>query len=173
MVKHNHKAIKGWFTYPGLYEDMVDKFPSGSVFVEVGAYRGQSLSYLLVEMVNAGKMFSVFAVDSFVMPGCSFDFLKFNLRHVRNKFKIIVGDSAASASSFEDKSLDFVFIDANHEYEFVKKDILAWLPKIKEGGILAGHDYPSYSGVVQAVDELFGDKNDKKYLNEFCWSVTI
>lgn len=58
--------------------------------------------------------------------------------------------------------LDLVFIDANHEYLNVKKDILAWLPKVKKGGILAGHDYdptvPMFSGVQYAVDEIFGKR---------------
>ena len=57
---------------------------------------------------------------------------------------------------------DLVFIDANHEYTHVKQDILAWLPKVRPGGILAGHDYapeiPMFSGVKQAVDEVFGKK---------------
>lgn len=60
------------------------------------------------------------------------------------------------------EKLDLVFIDANHEYMQVKKDILAWLPKVRYGGILAGHDYapeiPMFSGVKQAVDEIFGNK---------------
>ncbi len=58
--------------------------------------------------------------------------------------------------------LDLVFIDANHEYSHVKQDILSWLPKVRPGGILAGHDYdpeiPMFSGVKQAVDEVLGNK---------------
>lgn len=42
---------------------------------------------------------------------------------------------------FGDESLDFVYIDANHKYEYVKRDIEQWFPKVKIGGILAGHDY--------------------------------
>ncbi len=57
---------------------------------------------------------------------------------------------------------DLVFIDANHEYLEVKQDILAWLPKVRDGGILAGHDYepniPMFCGVKRAVDEIFGNR---------------
>lgn len=57
---------------------------------------------------------------------------------------------------------DLVFIDANHEYKQIKQDILSWLPKVRPGGILAGHDYdaqiPMFSGVKRAVDEVFGNK---------------
>lgn len=60
------------------------------------------------------------------------------------------------------EQFDLIFIDANHEYLHVKQDILAWLPKVRPGGLLAGHDYePSismFSGVKQAVDEIFGNK---------------
>lgn len=42
---------------------------------------------------------------------------------------------------FDDESLDFVYIDANHKYEFVKKDLEMWYPKVRKGGVFAGHDY--------------------------------
>jgi hypothetical protein len=42
---------------------------------------------------------------------------------------------------FKDKSLDFVFIDGNHDYAHVSADIAGWEKKVRSGGILAGHDY--------------------------------
>ncbi|MGH2866029.1 MAG: class I SAM-dependent methyltransferase [Solirubrobacteraceae bacterium] len=61
----------------------------------------------------------------------------------------------------EDGSLDFVYIDARHDYESVREDVTIWWAKVKQGGICAGHDYidgqlatGSY-GVKQAVDEFF------------------
>jgi len=59
----------------------------------------------------------------------------------------------------EDESLDFIFIDANHAYEYVKKDIEDWLPKVKKGGLISGHDYgKARFGVTEAVKESFGNK---------------
>jgi hypothetical protein len=56
-----------------------------------------------------------------------------------------------------DGSLDFVFIDGNHQYPDVKQDIEDWAPKVRSGGIVSGHDYYDFAsgrgGVVQAVDE--------------------
>jgi len=54
------------------------------------------------------------------------------------------------------KSKDLVFIDANHYYEWVKKDIDLWWPIVREGGILAGHDYIKTNkwGVIEAVDQF-------------------
>jgi hypothetical protein len=67
-------------------------------------------------------------------------------------------DSVRAASSFDDKSLDFVYIDGDHSYEGAKRDILAWAPKVKSGGVLAGHDYynnPPFA-VRRAVAEVCG-----------------
>lgn len=171
-MEHFYDKIYGWFTWPCLYRDMVTKFPSGSSFVEVGVFKGQSLSYLIVEMINANKEFSITGIDLFVMPEISIDIVNSNLAPVKGKFNLIMGNSVEVVNNFGDESLDFVFIDANHDYESVKNDILAWMPKIKNGGILAGHDYFG-SGVKQAVDEILGEKNDKKYINELCWLMVI
>jgi hypothetical protein len=56
---------------------------------------------------------------------------------------------------FEDASLDFVYIDGNHDYAFVLDDITEWAPKVRPGGIVAGHDYYQFnnSGVIEAVNE--------------------
>ena len=65
--------------------------------------------------------------------------------------------SIDAARQIDDASLDAVYIDALHDYESVKADIIAWRPKLRAGGILAGHDYgPHAPGVVRAVDELIG-----------------
>jgi len=65
-------------------------------------------------------------------------------------------DSVQAAACFDDASLDFVFIDAEHSYESVAADISAWWPKLKPGGFLLGHDYgqPRFPGVQRAFDEL-------------------
>jgi hypothetical protein len=58
----------------------------------------------------------------------------------RDIVRPLVMPSTQACVLFPDKSLDFVFIDGNHGYSYVKQDILAWLPKIKPGGIICGHD---------------------------------
>lgn len=66
--------------------------------------------------------------------------------------------SAEAAALFTDGSLDFVYIDANHNYDQVKQDLAAWFPKIKTGGVFAGHDYCDFHwGVPKAVDEFAAD----------------
>ena len=50
-------------------------------------------------------------------------------------------DSLAAVRRFENNSLDFVYIDADHRFDWVMRDIIEWYKKVKKGGILAGHDY--------------------------------
>jgi hypothetical protein len=86
------------------------------------------------------------------------------------KLKLLKLESAEAAKLFqrylsfskEKGYFDFVFIDATHTYPMVKRDILLWKPLIKPGGVISGHDYGfanterKYSGVQEAVDEVFG-----------------
>lgn len=88
--------------------------------------------------------------------------------------KIIRKDSVEAANDFKDGSLDFVFIDADHTYKGVKADINAWLPKVKKGGWICGHDYenPDFPawGVTQAVGELCVENGFKLETdNNFTW----
>jgi predicted O-methyltransferase YrrM len=173
-MEHFYKNIDGFFEFQGLYSQMVERFPSGSRFAEVGVYQGTSFAYLMVEVINSGKDIEVWGID-----GWPFDWNNIlqrfldNMKPVEGKFKYIQGNSWESAERFQDKSLDFVFIDADHDYDSVRKDIAAYLPKVKPGGVISGHDYNNvWEGLRRAVDERFGDRviaNPK----ESTWMVNI
>ena len=69
--------------------------------------------------------------------------------------------SEEAAKSFEARSLDFVYIDGNHQYAFVRADIELWWPRIRPRGILAGHDLNGDWGpghVAKAVAEFGAEK---------------
>lgn len=76
-----------------------------------------------------------------------------NTRGYRGRVKELRGISWEMAKHVEDNSLDFIFIDADHEYESVVRDILAWTPKVKPGGMVSGHD-THFPGVLKAINEL-------------------
>jgi predicted O-methyltransferase YrrM len=85
--------------------------------------------------------------------------------HARTKLapfgqrSVLIKDfSAPAAQQFADNSLDFVFIDAIHTYEAVSEDLQAWVPKVRVGGLIMGHDI-SWQGVHKAVSE-FGAANN-------------
>ena len=69
--------------------------------------------------------------------------------------------SVEAAERVPEGSLDFVYIDARHDYGSVLEDLDAWFSKVKPGGIIAGHDYADGDfpqgkfGVKSAVDEFF------------------
>jgi len=77
----------------------------------------------------------------------------------KDRLTVLRGDSVEMASKVEDNSLDFVFIDADHRYESVKADIRAWVPKLRPGGMLSGHDI-DYPSVLRAVSELVPNFKD-------------
>ena len=74
------------------------------------------------------------------------------------KVKIIKNWSHEAVKSFQDQFFDFIYIDANHSYKASLEDMRMWYPKLKVGGIMAGHDYldgPEESyGVKKAADEF-------------------
>ena len=180
-MEHFYKELgENWFTYPNLYSYVVNKFPSGSHFIEVGVWKGMSASYMAVEIINSGKKIKFDCVDNWEfienlqsdISQESFSeniydtFLK-NINPVQHIITPIKELSWDGAKHYEDNSLDFVFIDAAHDYESVKKDINAWFPKIKKGGIISGHDYDWSDDVKKAVDEFFVGK--EIYETEGCW----
>lgn len=57
--------------------------------------------------------------------------------------------STTAARRIPDGSLDFVYIDANHDYAHVVEDLATWAPKVKIGGIVAGHDFREHKGTIQ------------------------
>lgn len=91
--------------------------------------------------------------------------------HVMNKYKTearvrVMRDFSFSASQkTPDRSLDFVYIDAVHTMESVLIDMTSWWPKVRAGGILAGHDFTGkYTGVKMAVDSFCKVTNNNIYL---------
>lgn len=73
--------------------------------------------------------------------------------------------SIDAAREVEDGSLDFVYIDGNHDFDYVMEDLIHWGRKVREGGIIAGHDYYHFtdSGVVEAVDAYIKGNNIREW----------
>jgi len=174
---------ENWFTYPELYSEIIDRLPNGSTIVEVGSWKGKSIAYFVVEAANRGKQISAYAVDTWkgseehtdyneVKTDTLYELFLNNIDPIRDMFQHIRKPSLEAANDFEDDSVDFVFIDAAHDYESVKADISAWIPKVKSKGIIAGHDY-LYEGVKKAVDEYFGNAVMFRNAMENCWIVEI
>jgi hypothetical protein len=166
-IGHFYEKIDGWFDFQNLYASVVKKYGNGSRFVEVGVWKGKSAAYMAIEIINSGKKIQFDCIDNWeYIDGLQYDIDKSlfgndlyreflsNIHPVRDVIHPIKSISWEAAELYENNSLDFVFIDAAHDYYSVKKDITSWLPKVKIGGIIAGHDYVSHPSVKKAVDEI-------------------
>lgn len=169
MLTYND--IFGWFNDQGqqLYNEVITKCPENSHFVEIGCFMGRSTVCMAQLIKSHNKSIKFDAVDHFkgsdehyelLQNKSLFDIFKQNMidAEVIDLVNVFPLDSVSASKLYEDNSLDFVFIDAAHDYKSVILDIQHWLPKVKINGILAGDDYlpKLFPGVVRAVDEMFG-----------------
>lgn len=169
MIDHYYQSVPGYFDFPDVYREAIAWIPDGGTFVEVGSWQGQSLAFLLVEAHNSNKRLKVYGCDHFrgsvndgpliqeaslksVVAHCAH-----NLRRAAYPFSLIHAESTVGATFFADESIDYLFIDAGHMYDEVKSDLAAWLPKVKRGGIAAGHDFNQVP-VEMAVREAFSSR---------------
>ena len=145
---------------------------------EVGVKEGRFISYLLAQFPEL----TMYAVDAWEdQPdgietyeewdwGSIYRDYRKKTAPYRNRVRELWLYSVEASKKIEDQSLDFVFIDAQHDYESVKQDIQLWRPKVKPGGLLCGHDYDhKFPSAVKAVDEMI--KNPKVTTNSvwYCW----
>ena len=135
--------------------------------VEIGVWKGELSEYLLSNFDNM----MLYMVD-FYLPACTNGKWEQKditeamvLAHSRtldfaDRRIFITADSSKTSELFKKESLDFIYIDGDHSYEGVKKDLIKWYPIIKSGGLMVGHDYNGKMdkkgtfGVKKAVDEF-------------------
>ena len=144
------------------------------VWAEIGVYRGE-MSRRLLENIPGLTLYMIDLWSQTAYAGKGDESASEEMRreyqeNCKNNLARVIGlqyeyqdrshiykmDSFEAVKLFDDNCLDFVYIDADHSYEGVKADIIAWLPKVKKnGGYLCGHDYGIFPGVKKAVDEMF------------------
>ncbi len=143
-----------------IHEELGD----GLVVVELGALNGVTGQHILRYCPSIARLYSI---DLEPLRG------KQGEPSSDERFRFIQSDSAKAAGPFADHSVDLVFIDADHSEEGTRRDLAAWLPKVREHGIVCGHDYGShaYPGVKTAVDEAFAARPEQVHLdaNKVWW----
>jgi len=87
-----------------------------------------------------------------------------NIKGFEDRAIMVRATSEISSDMFNDESLNFVYIDANHAYDYVVQDIKLWFPKVKKGGYLCGHDYLGLNWYIDPNSSE--NKKDK-----FIWST--
>ena len=165
MRPANHPLTTGFLEFVAFLPDKV-------VMAEIGCYGGESTAYftkkaIKIYCIDPWQTYTEKYPDGFGGSTLTdldeaeraFDLVATRFPNIIVKMK---GFSIKKVNEFINEFFDMVYIDANHEYEFVLADIKAWLPKIKKGGIISGHDFNHTDphgtrvGVEQAVREVFG-----------------
>lgn len=162
-------SVPGWFTSEcaAVYRRECARFDPCRL-VEVGCWKGRSISFL-ADMIRSGQVLAT-CVDPWTGNSDPKDpthgqdvYADFqgNMERLglwgHPALHVMREPSVTAAARFGAESLDLVMIDADHEYTHVLADLVAWWPKVREGGVLMGHDYGaacSCPGVVQAVNEF-------------------
>lgn len=192
-IQHYYQEIPGWMDFETLYNAIANQAQDGWQMVEVGSWMGKSAAYMCVELARQGKNVKFDLVDHFkgsktelatthaiahsqnIRGLCCNNLRPFWLTNTNkhwntrtdNLLRVLNVPSNEGTAYYADNSLDFVFIDAGHTYNEVVADINDWLPKVRPGGIIAGHDYTSKSWpeVAKAVNKVLTDVETI----ENCW----
>lgn len=169
-MQHIWSKIDGWFDFTRFYDSVIDRMPNNFVFVEVGVWKGKSLSYFVVESIKKNKTGTIYAVDHWLgseehqknswaydpltdtVDGLYNEYCK-NIDPIRSYIKDIRDSSINASKQFLDNTIDAIFIDASHDYDNVCLDISCWHKKVKNNGIISGHDY-DWPGVRLAVNSF-------------------
>lgn len=153
------KAFKNFNTF----------IPDNATFLEIGCYAGESS----INFLQSNKIEKYYAIDLWDSLGKKDTTNQANLydmdlvekwfderikpyHNIVKKFKMRAEDAY---KFIPNNSIDVLYIDANHDYQYVKKDIMFSIPKLKNKAIIAGHDY-YMEGVTKAVKEIFKKEPD-------------
>lgn len=151
---------------------IAEKATDDMILCELGTFMGGSMCRLLTKLKELGKSPKVYAIDNWQYENISTASLaqgKINspqegyekflsyLSALDLKCNIIREDTRTAAQHFEDKSVSYLFCDANHGYQGVYDELKAWLPKMKDKCLIAIHDWPS-KGIQNAVHDVFGQE---------------
>lgn len=168
MREYHLKIDRRMFDFSAFYDVMAKELPDHCIIAEVGVADGASAIYLAEALLNIGKPFKMYMIDSLDYGEDSqLSSIVHHIIHAGiSEIEIMPHDSLNASCNFPDNYFDFVFIDASHKYELTKADIRLWYHKIKENGILAGHDMNQNEGkeVHRAITEVISSPlNALKY----------
>lgn len=160
-------------------KDYLYELNPNPILVEIGSYEGESTEIFAQEFPFA----TIYAIDPWVNgydnldPTSNADMIKVEqnfdkrIKYYENIIKI-----KDFSTNVIIENVDMIYIDGNHQYEFVKNDIIHWSKYLKDNGIYSGHDYyendkyPHVAGVKKAILEMLGKPN--KIYADGSWIIT-
>lgn len=154
------KFPQDWISNKGLIP-YVKRHGENVKGIEIGTCRGESTYYFLDKCPNIKELYTVDPYKTYEdwIGNISQDVLDRhreiaikNLKKFGKRVIMIQEESVKAASTFDDDSFDFIFIDGDHSYDATLADCQAYYSKLKKGGIFCGHDYQTIKTVRDAVD---------------------
>lgn len=184
-MKHFYESIDGFMTDRNLalFDLVISKSYDNFKWIELGSWTGKSVAYCVVELVNKNIDFEFYSVDTWkgaeehqdydiVKEDRLYDIFLENINPIKQYVTPMRTMSFEAAKDFKDNSVDFCYVDADHSYEGVSKDLEAWWPKIKPGCYFGGDDYTKgWPSVQHAVNDFFKSKNIRVRKLGRCWYV--
>jgi hypothetical protein len=153
-----------------IYRDLAGKVPNGGLIVEIGVFRGRSLCSIGPACRDRG--IHMWAIDPWYgLDDLARAFIE-AVAHfgLRENVMTIRSPAHVAAPFFAPQSIDLVYIDGPHDYDNVMQDIRDWLPRVKPGGWIGGHDYCSdWPDVERAVRATFGPDHSAPDKRSGCW----
>ncbi len=161
--------LPGWsYGILEFYDRISAKLPIGAHVVEIGTDCGRSALFLASRLVAHGNDEArIYTIDPWWFEPDRPLAAPRGIRGPKLRALVVAAtdeelrliypiraESPGASKFFDDASLALVFIDGAHDLESVRQDIAAWKPKVRPGGLLAGHDYSlAWPGVRRAVSE--------------------
>lgn len=158
----HYDEISGLVDY-ATREQVIDyaasKAEDGMVFVELGCYLGSTLCRLATKIKERGINVTIYGIDNWLCHNISDKSISYSNLNDKNEIyskfldnidncglngliRPIVFDTTEAAAMFADKSVDYIFFDANHGFG-LKEELLSWLPKLKDKSLAVVHDWPN------------------------------
>lgn len=140
------------------------------VIAEIGSYAGVSSEVLAL---HCEKLYCIDTWEDWNNDGIIFQAMDLfdNMKSLHSHVEKLHMRGEDASKLFEDNKFDLVYIDASHWYEDVINDIKTWLPKVKSGGYLAGHDYIEGIDVLYAVNDFFGKTHSITKYPDSTWLI--
>lgn len=160
------RGIEGFFTEDeGRWYARFARDLRGGVFVEIGSWKGRSTSFVgpvcnangtrlvcVDHWQGSNDKLSAHYADKLAVEDVEATF-RANMKQLGIAVEVLAEPSVVAAGRFEPRSVDRIFLDGSHDGPSVAEDLAAWAPRLREDGVLAGHDYDvKHPDLCEVVD---------------------
>lgn len=164
-INEFYQGIPGNFTSEDakFYREVIDKVTNSSKFLEINPGVGRSTACLMQLIINSKKDIQL----DVIVDNQLLDQFKNNLNPVDGRYNCVIDYTVGLTKFYQDQSLDFVFI-YSPIHNGLAQEIQAWLPKIKQGGMIAGYNFFTVDNALSVAKNL-----PNINVRSLCWSSRI